>query len=179
MKTNFIKGLIRKIKGGTYSQEELKAHGVKIGKNCHIYTNRIDIQHGFLLTIGDNVTISHARILTHDGSTKKFLGYSRVGRVTIGNDVFIGADAIILPGVTIGNNVIVGAGAVIAKDVEDGVVVVGNPARVVSKTEDFINKNKAMMNEENVWNTHYSVKTQEEKQEMREVLSNQRIGFDV
>lgn len=175
----FIKKVIRRITGGAYSQEELRARGIKIGKNCHIYSTRIDVDHGFLLTIGDNVTISHARILTHDGSTKKFLGYSRVGKVTIGNDVFIGADAIILPGVTIGNNVIVGAGAVIAKDVEDGVVVVGNPARVVSKTEDFINKNKAMMNEENVWNTHYSVKTAEEKQEMNEVLKSQRIGFDV
>lgn len=73
-----------------------------------IWSNKIDKGHAFLLEIGDRVTISDARILLHDASTKRFLGYSRVGKVVIGNDVFIGADAIILPGVTIGNNVVMG-----------------------------------------------------------------------
>lgn len=81
-------------------------------------------------------------------------------------------------GATIGDNVIVGAGSVIAKDVPDGAVVAGNPARIISKTEDFINKNRAILNEGIVWNTHYSLKSQEERKQMNEVLKHNRIGLD-
>lgn len=55
--------------------------------------------------------------------------------IVIGDDVWIGTGAIILPGVTIGNGSIIGAGAVVAKDIPEGVVVVGNPARVISPRE--------------------------------------------
>lgn len=51
--------------------------------------------------------------------------------ITIGENCWIGGNAIILPGITIGNNVVVGAGAVVTKNVSDNCVVVGNPARVV------------------------------------------------
>ena len=88
------------------SINELRSRGVKIGDNCHIYTNAIDTDHGYLIEIGNNVTISHAEIQAHDASTKKILGYSKVGRVVIGDNVFVGTRAIILPGVRIGNNVV-------------------------------------------------------------------------
>ena len=117
--------------------------------------------------------------MAHDGSTKRALGYSRVGRVTIGDNVFVGAGAIILPGVTIGNDVIIGAGAVIAKDIPDDSVVVGNPASVIGSTAAYIEKNRAMMNDSNVWNVHYAQKSEEEKAQMQKVLSETRIGFDV
>jgi maltose O-acetyltransferase len=58
-------------------------------------------------------------------------GYAPPRTVTIGDDVWIGARAIILPGVTIGSGAVVGAGAVVAKDVPPRSVCVGNPARVV------------------------------------------------
>ncbi len=58
-------------------------------------------------------------------------GMSPVYPVTIGDDVWLGARAIIMPGVTIGNGVIVGAGAVVTKDVPDYSVVVGVPAKIV------------------------------------------------
>lgn len=53
------------------------------------------------------------------------------GGVTIGNDVWIGTNAIILGGVKVGQGAIIGAGAVVAKDIPSYAVVVGNPARVV------------------------------------------------
>lgn len=55
--------------------------------------------------------------------------------ITVGNRVWIGGSAIVLPGVTIGNDVVVGAGSVVTKNVEDGVVVAGNPARVIRRIE--------------------------------------------
>lgn len=54
-------------------------------------------------------------------------------KIIIGNNVQIGAGAIILPGVIIGNNVIVGAGSVVTKNIKDKVVVVGNPAKVLKE----------------------------------------------
>lgn len=53
--------------------------------------------------------------------------------MTIGNNVWIGGSAVILPGVTIGDNAVIGAGSVVSRDVPAGTVVVGNPARVVKK----------------------------------------------
>ena len=53
--------------------------------------------------------------------------------VTIGDDVWIGGGAIILPGVRIGSRVVIAAGAVVAKDVDDDVMVGGVPARVIKK----------------------------------------------
>ena len=55
--------------------------------------------------------------------------------VKIGDDVWIGGGAIILPGVTIGNNTIIGAGSVVAKDIPDNVIAAGNPCRIIGKSE--------------------------------------------
>lgn len=55
--------------------------------------------------------------------------------VTIGNDVWIGGGAILLPGVTVGDGAVVGAGAVVTKDVEPMVVVAGNPAKFVKRIQ--------------------------------------------
>jgi hypothetical protein len=51
----------------------------------------------------------------------------------IGDNCFIGARAIIMPGVTVGNEVVVGAGAVVTKDVPNNCIVVGNPARIIKE----------------------------------------------
>jgi maltose O-acetyltransferase len=58
-------------------------------------------------------------------------GYEPANPVTIGNDVWIGYRAIILPGVTVGSGSVIGAGTVVSKDVPEYAVVVGNPARIV------------------------------------------------
>ena len=125
--------------------EKLRSLGATIGENVDIIDASIDMGTPFMLTIGDNVTITNCRILTHDASTKKALGYTKTGKVTIGNNVFVGADSIILPNTVIGNNVIIGAGAVVAFDIPDNSVVVGNPARIVTTYEEYINKQKSKM----------------------------------
>ena len=53
--------------------------------------------------------------------------------VTIGDNVWLGGRSVITPGVTIGNNVVVAAGAVVVKDVPDNVVVGGNPAKIIKE----------------------------------------------
>ena len=56
--------------------------------------------------------------------------------IKIGNDVWIGGGAIVLPGVNIGNNVVIGAGSVVTKDIPDNVVDVGNPCKVIRKISE-------------------------------------------
>jgi maltose O-acetyltransferase len=166
-------------RGGALTNHELRKRGLTIGENCHIYTNRIDYGHGYLISIGNNVTISSARILAHDGATKKILGYSKVGRVDIGNDVFIGADAVILPNVKIGNRVIVGAGSVVSRNIPDNSVAVGNPAHVVGTYDSFVNKNTELLKTALIQDTPYANKSEEEKKRMKEILLESGWGFDI
>ncbi len=86
----------------------------------------------FQIRVGNDVSIGpEASILTlgHDPQSPEFA--DRGGNVMIGNHVWIGYRAIILPGVTIGEGAVVGAGAVVTKDVEPFSIVAGNPARKI------------------------------------------------
>lgn len=123
--------------------------GVTIGDNCRIYISKWGSE-PFLITIGNKVTItSGVKILTHDGSTwlvqdNEGNRYQHYVPVTIGDNVFIGVNSIIMPGVNIGNNVVIGAGSIVTKNVPDNSVAVGNPARVISSfsmLEEKIKKN--------------------------------------
>ena len=119
-----------------------RCRGVKVGEGCRIYTKAWGSE-PFLITIGDRVTItSGVQILTHDGATWLVregdgVRYQRYRRVCIGSDVFVGLNAIILPGVTIGDRVVVGAGSVVTKDVPGNTVVVGNPAKPIKTFDDY------------------------------------------
>lgn len=176
---DFMKKVYRFLTGRETPIEEFRKKGMRIGENCHIYSKRIDGGHPFLIKIGNNVTISDARLLTHDASTKKILGYSKCGRIEIGDDVFIGADAIILPDVKIGSRVIIGAGAVVAKDIPDNSVVVGNPARIISTYDKYVAKNKELFATAPVFEISYELKTERDKQEMIQATQNGGIVFDV
>ena len=180
MKINiFLKKIICRLRQGGPTIDEYRSKGVKIGNNCHIYGS-IDSGHEFLVTIGDNVTLaSGCRLLTHDGSTKKIIGYSRVGRIDIGNEVFIGGSSIVLPNIKIGNRVIIGAGSVVTKDIPDNCVVAGNPAKIIDTYDAYVEKTKVQFETMPIWNTHYSKKTDEEKKEMKKVLSESGYGFDI
>lgn len=173
------KKILRKIRRRVPSVSELRGKGAIIGDNCHIHGS-LDDGHEFLVTIGDNVTLaSGCKLFTHDGSTKKILGYSKVGRIDIGSDVFIGASSIVLPNVKIGSKVIIGAGSVVTKDIPNNSVAVGNPARVVGTYEAYVEKAIKQFETLPTWDTHYSKKTDDEKQEMREALLEYGYGFDI
>jgi maltose O-acetyltransferase len=118
----------------------LAAAGLRMGRDVYLAPEvTIDPDFCWLVSIGDETTIAPGvRILAHDASTKRHIGYSRVGRVEIGRRVFVGADSLVLPGVTIGDDAIVGAGSVVQRDVAAGAVVAGNPARPLSNTDDYV-----------------------------------------
>lgn len=126
------------VKGGV---SYAKYMGVKIGNNCRIYTTYFGSE-PFLITIGSNVTItSGVKFLTHDGST--WLMRDQKGRrfyyapITIGDNVFIGVNSIIMPGVKIEDRVIVAAGSVVTKSIPQGTIVAGVPAKVIGVYNDI------------------------------------------
>ena len=113
--------------------EDLIKLGLTVGSNFSRQEKTlIDQSHCWLITIGDDVTLApRVHILAHDASTKNALGYTRLGTVNIGNNVFVGASTTILPGVNIGDNVVIGAGSVVSKDIPSNSVAVGSPAMVI------------------------------------------------
>lgn len=127
--------------------DTLVKRGMKVGRNFNRQQGCfLDPTHCFLIEIGDDVTMSiRVTVLTHDASTKNSIGYTRLGAVTIGDRVFIGANATILPGVSIGNDAVVGAGSVVTHDVPAGTVVAGVPARVIGTVDEMRSKNQAKM----------------------------------
>ncbi len=118
--------------------------GVEVGDNCRILTTTFGSE-PWLIKIGNKVTItSGVRIITHDGSTWLFndeKGRRELfRRVEIGDNVFIGFNSIILPGVKIEDKVVVAAGSVVTKSIPTGSIVGGNPARIIGNYDDYEHK---------------------------------------
>lgn len=156
---------------GEQDINKLIKRGLKIGKNCQLGNCTIDPSHCFHITIGDNVTFGpRVHVLAHDASTKLFLNYTRVANVSIGNNVFIGAHCIILPGVHIGDNVIVGAGSIVTRDIPSNSVALGTPARVVKSLGDFLDAKKTEMSDQNVFGEKYTVRNPNFNSEHRKKL---------
>ena len=149
--------LLRKIlailRGEPQNFNKLLKRGLKIGKNFKRMGGvLIDPSHCYHITIGDNVILApRVHVLAHDSSFGLYTGKTRAANVTIGNNVFVGAGSIILPGVHIGNRVIIGAGSIVTKDIPDNSVAAGNPARVICTTDAYLAKEKAKMCAENTF----------------------------
>ncbi len=89
---------------------------------------------GSNVMIAPNVSIYTAGHPVHPDSRNS--GYEYGIPVVIGNNVWIGGSAVILPGVTIGDNAVIGAGSVVTKDIPDNVIAAGNPCRIIRKITD-------------------------------------------
>ena len=79
--------------------------------------------------IAPNVSIYTAGHPIHPESRNS--GYEYGISITIGDNVWIGGDSVILPGVHIGNNVVIGSGSVVTKDIPDNMIAAGNPCRII------------------------------------------------
>lgn len=116
---------------------------ISIGKNTFINTNCVFLDNN-KITIGENGLIApHVQIYTASHPVKaseRILKENNTVRyrtsaqpVKIGDNVWIGGNAVILPGVTIGDHVTIGAGSIVTKDIPDNVLAVGNPCVVKKK----------------------------------------------
>ena len=150
---NLIRKILEYLRGEPQHIEKLLKRGLKVGKNFkRLGGVIIDPSHCYHITIGDNVTLApRVHILAHDASTYTFIGKTRAANVVIGNEVFVGAGSIILPGVHIGNRVIIGAGSIVTKDIPDNSVAVGNPVRVICSVDEYLFKEQAKMRPENTF----------------------------
>ena len=121
--------------------------GVQVGQNVRFYgvSRGMFSSEPWLIKLGSNVYITAGvSFVTHDGGTlilrKEISDLEWTAPIVIGDDVYIGIQSIILPGVKIGNRSIVAAGAVVSRDVPANSVVGGVPARHICTTDEYLAK---------------------------------------
>lgn len=144
--------LITKIKGNYLHKYRPLVYAKKVGVNfpeggLHLYGNISWGTEPWIITIGNNVHITEGvKFITHDGGTllyrKDIPDLEITKPITLGNDVYIGNNAMLLPGVKVGNNVIIGAGSIVSRDIPDNSVAVGIPARVIKTADEYLEKIK-------------------------------------
>ncbi len=117
---------------------------ISVGENFYTNHNCV-ILDGGKVEFGDNVLIAPNCIFTTAGHAldvqQRNEGLEIALPIKVGNNVWIGANVCVLPGITIGDNTIIGAGSVVNKDIPSGVVAAGNPCRVIRKITEA-DKNK-------------------------------------
>jgi acetyltransferase-like isoleucine patch superfamily enzyme len=127
IKNRLLQQLAMSAPGGLKFRVKLqRMRGVKLGQDVWIgYGALLETAYPNLITIGDRVVIGiRSTILAH---------FQEITGVTIKNDVYIGACAVILPGVTVGEGAVISAGSVVSASVPPMTVVQGNPARRVAR----------------------------------------------
>ena len=160
----------------------LVRRGLVLGRNVELNDGFfLDPSHCFLITIEDGVTFGPGvRVFAHDASSLKCLGKTRIGLVHIGRNCFIGAGAVILPGVTIGEGSIVGANSTVNRNIPAGEVWAGVPANRILSVADYV----AMLGMKPATDFteagyRIGVITEARKREMIEALRKRGLGFMV
>tara|TARA_B100000787_G_scaffold88919_1_gene65726 strand:+ start:2218 stop:2808 length:591 start_codon:yes stop_codon:yes gene_type:complete len=103
------------------------------GDNPNVY---IQAKNG--LIIGNNVGFgTGSKVISANHSHTNHSEHSKTPPIIIGNNVFIGANSVLLPGIKIGNNVIIGAGSIVCKDIISNTIAVGNPCKVVKENSPY------------------------------------------
>jgi len=126
----------------------LSAYGIKIGRDTFISPKAyFDKAKPNMISVGDNCMITRGcMILCHSdakmGGKRKLWGNREYGKVKIGNNVFLGVDTVVMPGVTIGDNVIIGAKSLVLKDIPSNCVAFGIPAKKIKNLDDVIKRRK-------------------------------------
>lgn len=126
--------------------EEAVNAGVKLGENNLIESRFWMPSEPYLISVGNDCQITHGvMVFTHGGgkiARSQYPDFDCFGKVSIGNNVYIGSNALIMPGVTIEDHVLVAAGSVVCNSIKSGMVVGGNPARVICTVDDYISRNE-------------------------------------
>lgn len=132
--------------------EYWRKKGLKCGNGCEIYSTVDFGSEPYLITLGDSVRITHGvQFVTHDGGCWVLRNLNQqnemskcdlFGPIKVGNNVHIGINSIIMPGVEIGDNCIIGCGAVVTKNIPSNSIAVGVPARVIRTIDEYFEKHK-------------------------------------
>ncbi len=135
------KEIIKQLIGKTSENFEIVApfhcdYGFNISLGNYFYSNcNCTILDGAKVTFGDYVFIAPNCIFSTAGHPidvkQRNQGLEIALPISVGNNVWIGANVAVLPGVTIGSNTVIGAGSIVNKDIPDNVVAAGNPCRVI------------------------------------------------
>lgn len=165
--------------------KDLEDRGLKIAESTKKRMHSpggIDRMFPWLIEIGENCGIStDVVILAHDASTSFTNGYTKMGRVSIGNNVMIGQGTTILCGVTIGDDVIIGANSLVCKDIASNSVYAGNPAKYICSFSEFREKHAREIERvpvfEHDWHYWSRQATAEEKNEVIELLKESKVGY--
>lgn len=142
-RTELLKEMFAEIGEGCYVEPPL--HSNWGGRHVHfgngVYANfnltLVDDTHIYVgdnVMFAPNVTLATATHPIHPELRRKQAQYNLP--ITIGNNVWIGAGAIVLPGVTIGDNTVIGAGSIVTKDIPANVVAIGNPCKVLREISE-------------------------------------------
>ena len=142
-RVTLLKDMFAEVGDNCYIEPPLRAnwagHFTHLGKGVYINFNLtlVDDTHIYIgdhTMIGPNVTITTAGHPIHPQLRQK--GYQFNAPIHIGKNCWIGAGAIILPGITIGDNAVIGAGSVVTKDIPDNVIAVGNPCHILREVNE-------------------------------------------
>lgn len=114
-------------------------YNIKVGENFYANHNLTildcaEVKFGDNVFIGPNCSFYTAGHPLDAKQRNEGLEYARP--INIGDNVWLGGNVVVLPGVSIGNNAVIGAGSVVTKDIPDYAVAVGNPCRVIKKVEE-------------------------------------------
>ncbi len=142
-----VKAIDRYIKWKINPEGFARSQGVSIGTNCRLLGKIEFGSEPYLVKIGNHVTITNGvRFITHDGGVWIFReehpDIDVIAPIVIGNNVFIGLGALIMPGVTVGDNTVIGAGAIVTKDIPANCVAVGVPARPIKDIDEYFSQVK-------------------------------------
>lgn len=139
---DILKSLLGKVGKNTWIEPPFHCDygwNIEIGENFFANYNLVildvgKVKIGSNVQIAPNVSIYTAGHPIHPESRNS--GYEYGIPITIGDNVWIGGNSVILPGVTIGNNVVIGAGSIVSKDIPDNMIAVGNPCKIIRKITD-------------------------------------------
>ena len=143
-------------RGNAYKNAEyIRKKGIfhHMGEGCYYHPRKLPSE-PMLVSVGDNVWVaSNVRFVTHDMSGDMLKNHPKykdafsqiyspyfMGKIEVGSNVMIGADATIMYNVKIGDDCIIAAGSIVTKDIPAGSVVAGVPARVIGTMDDFVAK---------------------------------------
>lgn len=141
-RTRILKQLLGSMGENTYIEPRFRCDygfNISVGKNFYSNFNLVILDPA-PVTIGDNVFIAPNVAIYTAGHPihheMRNTGYEYGIEVKIGNNVWIGGNSVINPGITIGDNTVIGSGSVVTKDIQANVVAAGNPCRVIREITD-------------------------------------------